>query len=207
MDTYPFAKELEEEYIAHATDISDHYFLYDAREEELAKKAWEPYTYSGRVGMTADNPELLLDWKYAPAFKVLTKGEVMQMIAVFVMLSAYIAIIALAAIGVMTYVRSVTIAVDYRQLFEDMKKLGASRDYETRVVKVQLRKIFLYPGIAGCGISLVFTVLMLFFNNMRLEIEEIRLIGIESIMIGASAIFLYVLYRISFRKMRSMLDL
>ena len=77
--------------------------------------------------MTADNPELLQDWKYAPAFKVLTKGEVMQMIAVFVMLSAYIAIIALAAIGVMTYVRSVTIAVDNRQLFEDMKKLGASR--------------------------------------------------------------------------------
>ncbi len=36
------------------------------------------------------------------------------MIAVFVMLSAYIAIIALAAIGVMTYVRSVTIAVDNR---------------------------------------------------------------------------------------------
>ena len=68
------------------------------------------------------------------------------MIAVFVMLSAYIAIIALAAIGVMTYVRSVTIAVDNRQLFRGyMKKAGASRDYETRVVKVQLRKIFLYP--------------------------------------------------------------
>ena len=207
MDTYPFAKELEEEYIAHATDISDHYFLYDAREEELAEKAGEPYAYSGRVGMTADNPELLQDWKYAPVFKVLTKGEVMQMIAVFVLLSAYIAIIALAAIGVMTYVRSITIAVDNRQLFEDMKKLGASRDYETRVVKVQLRKIFLYPGIGGCGISLVFTILMLFFNDMRLEMEEVRLIGIESIMIGASAIFLYVLYRISFGKMRSMLDL
>ena len=42
MDTYPFAKELEEEYIAHATDISDHYFLYDAREEELAKKQGNP---------------------------------------------------------------------------------------------------------------------------------------------------------------------
>ena len=48
---------------------------------------------------------------------------------------------------------------------------------------------------------------MLFFNDMRLEMEEVRLIGIESIMIGASAIFLYVLYRISFGKMRSMLDL
>ena len=45
----------------------------------------------------------------------------------------------------------------------------------------KLRKIFLYPGIAGCGISPgLYGPDALFFNNMRLEIEEIRLIGIEN---------------------------
>lgn len=207
MDTYPFAKELKDEYIAHATKISDHYLLYDAHEEELAKKAGKSYDYSGKAGLTPDNPELLQNWKYAPIFKILSKGEVMRIVAVFVLLSVYIAIISLSAVGVMSYVRSITIAVDNRQLFEDMKKLGASRAYIVQVVKVQLRKIFVYPGIAGCGISLMFTGLLLYFNDMRVEMEEARLLGMEGILIVAAAIFLYVMYRISFKKMRSILEL
>lgn len=40
------------------------------------------------------------------------------------MLCMYICIIALAAIGVMTYVRSISVATDNKGIFESLTKLG-----------------------------------------------------------------------------------
>ena len=45
----------------------------------------------------------------------------MEFVAVYVLLSIYVSVISLAAAGIMSYVRSVTIAMDNRQLFEDLK--------------------------------------------------------------------------------------
>ena len=74
----------------------------------------------------------------------------MEFVAVYVLLSIYVSVISLAAAGIMSYVRSVTIAMDNRQLFEDLKKLGADDAYEERVIRVQLQKIFAWPVAAGC---------------------------------------------------------
>ena len=46
------------------------------------------------------------------------------MVAVFVLLSIYVSAISLTAAGMMSYVRSITIAMDNRQLFEDLKSWG-----------------------------------------------------------------------------------
>ena len=86
-NTYDFAVELKKEYIDHAGELSDHLALYDAYEEACAVKDGREYDYSGKAGLSEDNPELMSDWKYAPFFKVLTKADAMQMVAVFVLLS------------------------------------------------------------------------------------------------------------------------
>lgn len=200
-NTYDFAVELKKEYIDHAGELSDHLALYDAYEEACAVKDGREYDYSGKAGLSEDNPELMSDWKYAPFFKVLTKADAMQMVAVFVLLSVYIAVISLAAVGVMTYVRSVTIAMDNRQLFADLGKLGANRAYIERVICRQLRRIFTYPTAAGSIIVLVFSMLLIYFNDMHLDAAELRLFVMELGLILGVAVFMYVMYRVSLRRM------
>lgn len=202
--TYDFARELKHEYIAHAGELSDHVALYDAYEEERAVEQGTGYFYSGKAGLSEDNPDLMGDWKYAPFFKVLVKADAMQMVAVFVLLSVYIAVISLAAVGVMTYVRSVTIAMDNRQLFGDLGRLGADRNYIERVIRRQLRRIFTYPTAAGSVIVLVFSMLLIYFNDMHLDAGELRLFVMELGLILGVAVFMYVMYRVSLRRMEKM---
>ena len=199
--TYEFAVELKKEYIAHAGALSDHLALYDAYEEKCAEQEGQEYFYSGEAGLSVDNAELMSDWKYAPFFKVLIKADAMQMVAVFVLLSVYIAVISLAAVGVMTYVRSVTIAMDNRQLFSDLGRLGADRNYIERVIRRQLRKIFTYPTAAGSTIVLVFSMLLIYFNDMHLDAAEVQLFVMELGLIFGVALFMYVMYRVSLRRM------
>lgn len=200
-NTYDFATELKTEYITHASELSDHYLLYDAYEEELARENGEAYSNSGGVDLSADNAQLTGDWKYAPFSKVLVKADAMQMTAVFVLLSAYIAIISLAAVGVMTYVRSITIAVDNRQLFKDLERLGADKLYIRRVICRQLRRIFTYPMTAGSGIVVLFILLMTCFNDMHMDTNELKLFVMVLGLITGMGVFMYGMYRVSLRKM------
>lgn len=200
-NTYDFATELKKEYITHASELSDHYLLYDAYEEELARENGEAYSNSGGVDLSADNAQLTGDWKYAPFSKVLVKADAMQMTAVFVLLSAYIAIISLAAVGVMTYVRSITIAVDNRQLFKDLERLGADKLYIRRVICRQLRRIFTYPMTAGSGIVVLFILLMTCFNDMHMDTNELKLFVMVLGLITGMGVFMYGMYRVSLRKM------
>ena len=87
------------------------------------------------------------------------------MISVYVMLCMYICIIALAAIGVMTYVRSISVATDNKGIFESLTKLGADHAYQRMILKKQLAKIFLYPGIVGCGAGFLFSFMMDYTND------------------------------------------
>ncbi len=196
-EEYGFADAVKREYTAHATEISNHYDLYDAHEEELALAAGKEYSYAGEIELSPDNPMLLDDWKYAPFSKVLLKADAMEMVAVFVLFSFYISVISLTAAGIMSYIRSVTIAMDNRQLFEDLKKLGADDVYEERVIKVQLRKIFVYPVAAGCTIVGVFTLFLLYFNDMVLQAFELRMLSMELLLMALIAAVLYGVYRMA----------
>lgn len=200
--TYDFADAWKRAYIAKATDLSNHYLLYDAHEEELALAAGEEYSYAGKIDMSPDNTQLIGDWKYAPFSKILMKAEAMEMVAVFVLLSIYISIIALAAAGIMSYIRSITIAMDNRQLFDDLRKLGADDAYEERVIKFQLRKIFAYPVVSGCAIVGIFSLFLTWFNDMSLEIFEVKMLLVEAVLMVFVSVVLYGVYRMAYGKMK-----
>lgn len=206
MNTYAFAEELKNMYIAHATELSDHIGNYDAHEEALALQAGESYWYTGQAGLSPENHALMGDWKYAPFSKVLTKADAMQRVAVFVLLSIYISVISLAAVAVMSYIRSVTIAMDNRQLFEDLNKLGANQAYVVRVIRMQLRKIISYPAAAGGGITSLFMVLLYYFNDMRIDAFEVKMLCAECLMAVLCGVFMYILYRVSLKKMREIAE-
>lgn len=199
---YEFADAVIREYIARATELSNHYGLYDSREEELALAAGKEYDYAGKIDLSPDNPQIMDDWKYAPFSKIFLQANAMEMVAVFVLLSIYISVISLTAAGIMSYIRSITIAMDNRQLFEDLRRLGTDDAYEEKVIKVQLRKIFAYPVAAGCTVVGLFSLFLTYFNDMRLQAFEVNMLLLEVLLMIFIAGVLYVVYRIAYGKMR-----
>lgn len=202
-----FANAWKRECIARATELSDHYSLYDAHEEELALAAGKDYSYAGSIGLSADHMMLLDDWKYAPFSKILMQANAMELVAVFVLLSLYVSVISLTAAGIMSYVRSITIAMDNRQLFEDLKKLGADEAYEGRVIRVQLRKIFAYPVAAGCTVTFIFSLFLTYFNDMSLQAFEVRMLLMEGLLMALVAGVLYGVYRMAYGKMKEIVGI
>lgn len=199
---YEFADAVIREYIARATELSNHYGLYDPREEELALAAGKEYCYAGKIDLSPDNPQIMDDWKYAPFSKIFLQANAMEMVAVFVLLSIYISVISLTAAGIMSYIRSITIAMDNRQLFEDLRRLGTDDAYEEKVIKAQLRKIFAYPVAAGCTVVGLFSLFLTYFNDMRLQAFEVNMLLLEVLLMIFIAGVLYVVYRIAYGKMR-----
>lgn len=200
LENLDFAKEWQTQYILHASEPSARIGNYDAHEEALSLAQGKDYGYSYRPELSPDNTSLMGDWKYKPFSKIISKADATQMIAVFILLSFYIAVISLASVGIMTYVRSVTIAIDNRQLFIDLKKLGANEAYELRVLKQQLRKIFAYPALAGSALVLLFALFLTVFNDMRLQPFEVKMLLMECAMIILNALYFYIVYRLSLRK-------
>lgn len=198
--TYAFAHALQDAFIGRATALSDHYRLYDAHEEKKAADAGKSYSYSGSCSLFDESGFRSDSWKYAPFIKVLMKQDAMQLVAVYVLLSLYISILSLTACSVMSYVRSLTIAQDNKNMFADLRRLGAAKAYTKRVLRTQLKKIYLFPTAAGCLIGILFAVMLTFFNDMRIDIFEITMLGAVGILIVVISVIMYLMYRVSLKK-------
>ncbi|MGI6011549.1 MAG: FtsX-like permease family protein [Ruminococcus sp.] len=199
-NSYDFAMDLLSQYVDHATELSSHMGYWDIWEQKLADEAGETYGYGGAIDMTMDNNMLLGDWKYAPSFNIITVQDRMRLISVYVMLSLYICLISLAAIGVMAYVRSISVASDNRELFTSLEKLGADRGYQRKILKKQLAKIFQYPAAVGCGLGVLFSFAMDLFNDGRISRTESQALLLLIGVIFLIVIVMYGVYRYSLRK-------
>lgn len=206
-ESYDFAKDLLGQYVECATERSDHLGYWDPWEEQQAQEAGEEYGYSGSINMTMENNMLLNDWKYAPNFQIILLQDQMQMISIYVMLSLYICIIAFAAIAVMTYVRSISVASDNRSLFDSLEKLGADQGYQAQVLKKQLSKIFQYPAIIGCSLGFLFSLAMDISNDGRLAGTEYTALAILLGIIAAIGAVMFIVYRYALHKAEQLLKL
>lgn len=199
-DSYDFAKDLLAQYVECATDLSNHMEYWDIWAQKMADEAREEYTYGDKINMTIDNNMLLADWKYAPAFHIITAQDRMQMISVYVMLCLYIFIISLAAVSVMAYVRSISVATDNKGLFESLTKLGADVQYKRNVLKKQIARIVQYPGIIGCVLGFAVAFVMNFMNDGMISEIEIKALAILAVMLLGMGIILYGVYKYAMYK-------
>ena len=199
-ESYDFAKDLLAQYVERATDISNHMGYWNIWAQKMADEAGEEYGYGDKINMTMDNNMLLDDWKYAPQFNIIAAQDRMQLISVYVMLSLYIFIISLAAVSVMAYVRSISIATDNKGLFESLTNLGADEAYKRKVLKKQIARIVEYPGIIGCSLGFVFAFVMNFMNDGRISGLEIKSLSILAVMLLGIGIVLYAVYKYAMNK-------
>lgn len=199
-DSYDFAKDLLAQYTERATDLSNHMGYWDIWAQKRADEAGEAYGYGDKINMTIDNNMLLDNWKYAPAFNIITVQDSMQMISVYVMLCLYIFIISLAAVSVMAYVRSISVAVDNKGLFESLTKLGADTRYKRNVLKKQIARIVQYPGMIGCVLGFVFAFVMDFMNDGMISALEIKALASLAVMLLGMGMILYTVYKYAMYK-------
>lgn len=199
-DSYDFAKELLAQYVERATDISNHMGYWNIWAQKIADESGEEYSYGDKINMTINNNMLLGDWKYAPTFNIITAQDRMQMISVYVMLCLYIFIISLAAVSVMAYVRSISVATDNKGLFESLTKLGADVQYKKKVLKKQIARIVQYPGIIGCALGFAFAFVMNFMNDGMISGIECKALAILAVMLLGMGIILYMVYKYAMYK-------
>ncbi len=215
--SYPFAKELFNRIVdATSPELALH-GSWDPVEKLRAEAAGETYfqdpenleehgleniDYANR-----DGSNFRLGWKYMPQFRILDKTEFVKSMAVFLMLFIFVAIICFAAVAVILFTRSVTIALTNRQIYQDLGHLGASPKYLRRTVKAQLSKIYFAPILIGTLLICLFYSIILVFNDMRFSpAEQASSINCLLVVAGVS-LALYGLYRFALYRVCRMLHL
>ena len=107
----------------------------------------------------------------------------------------------------MTYVRSISVATDNRQLFGSLEKLGADGAYRQKVLKKQLAKLFQYPAAIGCSLGFLFSLAMDISNDGRLAGTEFTALGILLGIIAAIAAILFAVYRYALKRAQKMIGI
>ena len=130
-----------------------------------------------------------------------------EAMVVFIMLFVFIAIVCFAAVFVIAFTRCMTIALNNRQVYEDMGKLGASRAYLYDSVKGQVSRVFTVPAITGTGVIYAFYAMIMYANDGRLSPGEIAGMGACLLLILAVSLLMYAVYRLTLRRVCRALEI
>lgn len=207
--TYAFANELKNEIVKRSSMETAVSPYYDEYGKKLAEEKGEEYCYAkGHVELSPDNNQLYQDWKYYPSFGVLDRQDLIKNVSVFLMLFIYITIICFTAAGIISYTRSLTIAINNKTLFHDLKRLGASNKHIEKCIKIQLQKIFTIPTIVGSTAIYLFYFLILYGNSGgNITASEYMALGIDLGIVLAASLFMYLIYKLSFRKVKNIVEI
>lgn len=144
-----------------------------------------------------DSSDFRLYWQYMPRFRVLDKADFVRTMAVFLMLFVFIAVLCLSAVIVIACTRCMTIALTSRQVYSDLRRLGAPGPYLYRSARSQVRRVFLTPTLAGFGLIFGFYGLILYFNDGRLTSGELAGLGLCLGLAAGVGALLWAVYRLT----------
>lgn len=216
-ETYAFSKTLFHEIVRRSGPEVELFDAWNPVEKMLAEQAGKVYYYDqenlATIGFNSinyekpDSNEFRLYWKYMPQFRVLDETEFVKTMAVFLILFIFVAGICFAAVMVILFTRSMTIAITSCQVYEDLGKLGASKHYLYGTVKKQISRIFVAPIATGTALIAMFYTMILYFNDNRFSTAELlSSVNCLLIVIGMSGLF-YGLYRLTLSCVCKRLDL
>ena len=154
-----------------------------------------PLSYDQR-----NSSEFRLYWQYMPQFRVLDKADFVRTTAVFLILFIFIAIICFAAVFVIAFTRCMTIALTNRQVYDDMRKLGAPNAYLYASVRGQVSRVFLVPALTGTGLIYGFYAMIMYFNDNRFTIQELAGMAVCLALVAAVSALFYGVYRFTLRR-------
>lgn len=175
---------------------------YWADSDHLEENGIEPIHYEDK-----DSTDFRLYWKYMPRFRVMDKADYVKTMAVFLMVFTLVAIICFAAVFVIAYTRSMTLAMNGQQLYDDLRHLGASNKYLYQTIRSQIKRVFCTPAIIGTSIIYAFYAMIMFFNDNKLSMNELAgMVACLLLIVVISAAF-YGIYRITLKKVCAVLHI
>lgn len=121
------------------------------------------------------------------------------------MLFIYVSAICMTAAGIIGYTRSQSVGDKSRQIFEDIKRLGADEAYRFWLLKKQIQKVYVLPTALGVGLTVVFTIVILINNDGVLKSGEVMVAAITAAIGLVIVLFQYVMYRKSLRTVKGLL--
>lgn len=154
-----------------------------------------------------DSSTFRFGWKYMPSFRILDSTDFVRTTAVYLMLFLFIAIICIMAALLICYTRSITIVLNNRYVFEDLKRLGASPAFLTKEVKTQTRKIFFTPSIVGIITMYFFFSMILYANDGTISYTEIISLLVCLALLFVLILIIWIVYNVTIRKMKQMLGI
>ena len=203
-ETYDFAKALFDRIV-------------DASGAEVEVfDAWDPVRRDIEIGRTGsyflddseyalsyeqrNSSEFRLYWKYMPQFRVLDRADFVRTMAVYLILFIFIAVVCFAAVFVIAFTRCMTIALTNRQVYDDMRKLGAPNAYLFSSVRGQVSRVFLVPALTGTGLIYAFYGMIMYFNDNRLTVQELAGMAICLGLVACVSVLLYLVYRLTLNR-------
>lgn len=106
----------------------------------------------------------------------------------------------LASVGVIAYTRSQTIGISNKQVYDDIRKLGADDAYIIRCIKGQLRKVYVFPTIIGMGIIYIYQCITYLQNDGVFRAYEGKAALLDLGICFLVAVYQYIGYRISLKE-------
>lgn len=204
-DEIAFSNELFRTFAEGMSDGMDVLTYYNAASAEREGAEYTE-TFSGAV-VDPENPLKAADWQFAPQLVPLLDQQMIMALAARLLTFSYIFIICIAAVGVIGYTRSQSVGLTNQQVFEDIRRLGADRQYRRALMRRQLRKVFVLPTILGAGLCLLYELLMRWNNDGLISAGEIKSMLIITVIAAVIAVYQYAVYRLSVRKTGRLLKL
>lgn len=195
-DTYGFSKDLYARYCNSVSDSMKKMSAYDEYREATDSE----YSYSEPVEIEPERLGMEIDWKYAPVFVPIQEKSFVQSYATLLLIFIFVAIVCLVSAGVIGYTRSITVAIKSKSVLMDVKKLGADRTYLNRVLKEQVKKVYVLPTIVAVVLMFVYYTLTLWQNDGTITLNEYPMIAVNVLTCLAVCIYQYALYRYSLKK-------
>lgn len=141
-------------------------------------------------------------WKYMPKSRILDQTDFARTFSVFLMMFLFIAIICSLAAIIISYTRCMTIALNNRYVFEDLKRLGASPAFLLKEIKGQASPVFKIPATVGMTAMYLLYALLMFGNDGKLTGSEIGGLAVCFFILAGVAVVYYLVYRCTVKNMR-----
>ncbi|MDE6365916.1 MAG: ABC transporter permease, partial [Lachnospiraceae bacterium] len=205
-DSYAFAEDFFHTLVSCFGPECEYGYFYDRVEKIAAEEAGEIYwgDTSRLSQLSFDNPDasdFRIYWTYMPKIRILDRNDFLRSFAVYLMMFLFISIICTLAALIISYTRCMTIALNNRYVFDDLRRLGAPPAFLLREVKSQAGTVFRTPSIVGMTAMYLLYGMLMFGNDGQLVPGELAGLGVCLIILFAMAGIFYAVYRVTVRKM------
>lgn len=201
---FDFGTKLYQIYALRASEEMKVPTYYDACKKERTEG---DYGYDYPAIFDPYNPPKETDWNYLPIIIPIDKGNFVLSYMVYFLLFIYVSVICLAAVTIISYTRSQSVGVSNKQVFMDIEKLGADYKYLRKLLKNQIKKVYVLPTIAGSIIIILYEMMVYVTNDGSISASEIATLPVIFGITACVVIFQVIMYRVSLKKVTELLGL